>query len=447
MFDAHLRTLCVAAIAAGAFGCDDGTDDAAADMGTVGGGITCEGGTCVVPAGNYTDDVTFEAANTYYLDGKVFIGDGESTTTLTIEAGTRIVGRTSAAAPGALIIQRNAQIDAQGTADAMIVMTSDQDTPAPGNWGGLIINGNAPINGCDTAPCTANGEGDTGLYGGDDAGDSSGTLRYVRVEYAGTKLTETSEFNGIAFQGVGAGTTVEYIQVHKNADDGVEFFGGTVNAKYVVLTGCEDDSLDWTDGWVGKAQFVLVKQSDGAGDQGIEADNNDSDNDYEPRSNPTISNITLIGEAEADIGILLREGTRASIYNAIVKGFGDGCLAIDQAATFELACTDATTLTGNLTLEGVVLDCPTAFVEPVDADDNPLAGLACSVEQFFSADADVKGNTVEAISLDAGYRLPAGSMLLDLGAVPNDPFFDAGATFIGAVGADDWAAGWAIGLD
>lgn len=441
------RKLCLAAIAATAIiGCDDGdTDDA--DMGSAPMGITCEDGVCLVPAGTYTEDLTFEAANRYFLDGKVFIGDGTSTNTLTIEAGTTILGRTSAAAPGALVIQRNAAIDAQGRADAMIVMTSDQETPAAGNWGGLVINGNAPINGCDAAPCTANGEGDTGLYGGDDPADSSGTLRYVRVEYAGTKLTETSEFNGIAFQGVGAGTTVEYIQVHKNADDGVEFFGGTVNVKHVVLTGIEDDSLDWTDGWIGKAQFVLVRQLDGEGDQGIEADNNGDNNDLEPRSNPTISNISLIGVAEADIGVLLREGTRASIHNAIVKGFGDGCLALDQSSTFALACTGPDVLTGQLTLENVALDCATPFVEPVDGDGNPLTGLACTVEQFFSADAEVKGNTTGTITLDGGWRLPAGSPLLDAGAVPNDAFFDASATFIGAVGATDWTAGWAIGLD
>lgn len=446
MLESTRRTLCVVALAATTvIGCDDDTQDTA-DLGTGADGITCEDGVCLVPAGEYTADLTFTAANRYFLDGKVFIGDGTSTNTLTIEAGTTVLGRTSAAAPGALIIQRNAKIEAVGRADAMIVLTSDQDAPAAGNWGGLVINGNAPINGCDAAPCTANGEGDTGLYGGDDAGDDSGTLRYVRVEFAGTKLTETSEFNGIAFQGVGSGTEVEYVQVHHNADDGIEFFGGTVNVKHVVLTGIEDDSLDWTDGWVGNAQFVLAVQRDGQGDQGIEADNNDGNNDREPRSNPTISNVSLIGVADADIGILLREGTRASIHNAIVKGFGDGCLAIDQAATFALACTGPDVLTGQLTLENVALDCATPFVEPVDENGDPVAGLACTVEQFFSADAEVKGNTTGTIVLD-GWRLPAGSALLDAGAVPAGAFFDASATFLGAVGATDWTAGWAIGLD
>lgn len=408
--------------------------------------IVCEANLCTVQAGVYTEDVRFTADNTYWLDGKVFIGDGESATTLTIEPGTMIQGRASQSVPGALVIQQSARIDANGTADDMIVFTSDQGAESgPGDWGGIIINGKAPINGCDAAPCTAIGEGETGVYGGSEPGDSSGTLRYVRVEWAGTKLTAESEFNGIALQGVGSGTTVEYVQVHKNADDGIEFFGGTVNAKWIVITGAQDDSIDWTEGWTGKVQFALVKQLDGDGDQGIEADNNGDNNGLEPRSNPTISNITLIGDAEADIGMLLREGTRASIYNAIVTGFGDACLAIDQASTFEQACAGGA-LTGNLNLEGVVLDCETPYKEPEDENDMPLMGLPCSVEDFFGYDADVKGNMVMDPML-TNYMLPAGSELLSTGAPPADPWFDASATFYGAVGETDWTAGWALYLD
>ena len=410
-------------------------------------GITCDGDVCRVAAGEYTEDLTFTADKTWFLDGRVFIGDGTTSNTLTIEPGTTILGRASETLPGALVIQRNAQIMANGSADAMIVMTSDQgDMSRAGNWGGLVINGNAPINGCDAAPCTATGEGDTGNYGGDDAGDSSGTLRYVRVEFAGTKLTADSEFNGIAFQGVGSGTTVEYIQVHANADDGIEFFGGSVNAKYVVLTGIEDDSLDWTDGWNGKVQFLIAKQLGDKGDQGIEADNNGDNNDLEPRSNPTLSNMTFIGHADSDIGVLLREGTRVSLHDSIVTGFGDACFAMDQTSTFAQACTDESTLTGDFTVEGVVIGgCGADFLEPVDDADMPL-DVPCSVEQFFSIEPEVRGNAVRAdLTLD-NYRLPEGSDLLEAGATPNDGFFTA-VPFVGAVGADDWTAGWALYLD
>jgi len=120
------------------------------------------------------------------------------------------------------------------------------------------------------------GEGSSGLFGGNSETDNSGNLLYTRVSFAGNLINDEDELNGIAFQGVGNGTVVDFIQVHNNADDGVEFFGGTVNVKHVVLTGNGDDSMDWTDGWTGKAQYVLIDQADDAGDRAIEGDNRSS---------------------------------------------------------------------------------------------------------------------------------------------------------------------------
>ena len=131
--------------------------------------------------------------------------------------------------------------------------------------------------------------------------------------------------NGIAFQGVGSGTTIEYVHVHNGADDGIEFFGGTANAKYIVVTGADDDSIDWTNGYRGYIQYAIVMQNANQAntDQGIEADSNSSDNDALPRARPVLSNVTLVGArpAESDIGILLREGTGAGIYNSVVSNF------------------------------------------------------------------------------------------------------------------------------
>ena len=151
---------------------------------------------------------------------------------LEIEAGTTIYG--DSATNGTLVIARGSQIHAHGTAAAPIVMTSDQleGERARGDWGGLIINGYAPLN---IEGGEAEGEGDTGTYGGDDPTDSSGILEYVRVEFAGTEFSPDNELNGIAFQGVGSGTTVENVMVKFNKDDGLEFFGGTVEVKYVRL--------------------------------------------------------------------------------------------------------------------------------------------------------------------------------------------------------------------
>ena len=169
--------------------------------------------------------------------------------------------------------------------------------------GGVVINGYAPINDCPegvsggTADCTKEGEANSGLFGGDNANDNSGVLRYVSVRFAGSNVDPENQRNGIAFQGVGDATTVEYVQVHNNRDDGVEFFGGTVDAKYIVLTGNADDSLDWTDGWTGRIQYLYIEQTDSA-DNAIEADNREGDEGAMPRSNPSIANMTVLGKPD-----------------------------------------------------------------------------------------------------------------------------------------------------
>ena len=154
----------------------------------------------------------------YLLRGAVFVKNGAI---LTIEPGVKIYGEQ--ATNGTLIIAQGSKIMAEGTASAPIVMSSDafEGSRARGQWGGLIINGSAPTNQGVTF-----GEGDTGAFGGNDPTDSSGVLRYVRVEYAGIEFSPDNELNGIAFQGVGSGTVVDHVQVHMNQDDGVEMFGG-----------------------------------------------------------------------------------------------------------------------------------------------------------------------------------------------------------------------------
>ncbi len=287
-------------------------------------------------SGRITSDTTWTANNVYVLSGTVFVENA----VLRIEAGTRIVGE--GASIGALVISRTGQIFAEGRADAPIVFTSDQPagSRARADWGGLIINGDAPLN---VSGGEAFGEGDTGAYGGNNPDDSSGVLRYVRVEYAGIEFSPDNELNGIAFQGVGRGTVAEFLQVNYNKDDGIEMFGGTVNVKYAIVTGAGDDSFDWTDGWSGKGQFWIAQQYGDDADNGFEADNNAENFDLQPRSNPTIYNVSLIGDpdneqgGESDDGMLLRRGTAATIRNGIVTGFKENGLNIDDSVTFTLA--------------------------------------------------------------------------------------------------------------
>ena len=186
-------------------------------------------------------------------------------------------------------------MNAIGTRDAPIVFTSDQPvgSRARGDWGGLIINGRAPVN---IEGGEGVGEADTGVYGGNNPNDNSGSLRYVRVEFAGVEFSPDNELNGIAFQGVGRGGSYEFIQVHMNRDDALEWFGGTADIKYAVASNAADDSFDWTFGWSGRAQFIAIHQRGDDADNGIEADNNEFNNNLLPRSNPQIYNITLCGD-------------------------------------------------------------------------------------------------------------------------------------------------------
>ncbi|MFP4485093.1 MAG: hypothetical protein ACLFO1_09600, partial [Spirochaetaceae bacterium] len=215
--------------------------------------------------GRFEEDIKFTEDKTWILGNAVFIGnnaqdpDNAAGNTLEIEAGTTIKGEVDDETPGVLIITRGSDIDAVGTADKPIVFTSlnEPGERAAGDWGGLILNGYARVQGG-----YAEGEGGTGQYGGGEDSiddDNSGTIKYVVVQFAGTLFSPDNELNGIVFQGIGSGTTVEYIQVHQNADDGIEFFGGSVQVKYYVGTGNQDDTLDGDDGWNGSAQFAILQ--------------------------------------------------------------------------------------------------------------------------------------------------------------------------------------------
>ncbi|MFZ9886843.1 MAG: hypothetical protein ACO3JL_05000 [Myxococcota bacterium] len=403
--------------------------------------LACDGDVCVL-TGTITDDLTLTADKAWLLRGGVFIGDDVNETVLTIEPGTTLFGETST--NGMLVIRRGSKIIAEGTAEAPIVMTSSKEdgSRARGDWGGLIVNGRAPVNGCDEAPCEAFGEGGTGFYGEADADDSSGVLKYVRVEFAGTLISPDNELNGVAFQGVGRGTEVDYLQVHMGADDGVEFFGGTVNVKHVLVTGVADDSIDWTDGWQGKAQFLVVQQYEDAGDNGIEADNNAENNAAAPRSSPMISNVTLIGSPESDLsdlGILLREGTGANLANFIVTGFNDACLDIDHDETFANALTEAGALTGNLTLEHSILDCNKLYVE----DEGEAIDLKTFVEDLNTGNQVVDAGLEQPFSEAGPDFRPATTSPSTSGAVVFDDSFFTNVSFKGGVDPlNDWTRGW-----
>lgn len=371
--------------------------------------------------GELTGERTLLAGNTYSLIGGYSVKNGGK---LIIQEGVTInATRTLDGNPDYILIEQGGKIDAQGTKDKPIVMTSTLKEPK--GWGGVHICGKAPIN---LTGGTGKSEIGGAPFGGSDAADNSGIMRYVRLEYTGFAFSSTKESNGLTMYGVGNGTTIEYIQTYKGADDGFEWFGGTVNAKYLVSTASEDDSFDWTDGWVGKGQFWLAVQdqtapaSDGTanGDCLIEADNREDNFTNTPVSNPTLANLTLIGNNDTNKqkrGIRLRAGTHVKLYNTLVVGK-------------PISLTTATTETEE------------SFVNNISVVEYLYADKGFTYENSTQLALETKtGNAInQTINFTNGYLgVIAGGK--DLSA---DSFFTK-AEYKGAVPADnDWTAGWTL---
>lgn len=267
---------------------------------------------------NIEQNTELEAGKTYTLSGGIHVKSGA---TLKIPAGVTIMAKHDDVVDY-ILVEQGAKIDAQGTASNPIIMTSEKKEA--GAWGGIHICGRAHTN-------AEGGKGSSEIggapYGGNDEADNSGTLRYIRIEYSGYAFDEEHEANGFTFYGVGNGTTVEYCQAYKGSDDGFEFFGGSVNVKYVVSTSCSDDSFDWTEGWNGKGQFMVAYQ-EAASTLGydcdclLECDNNGKSFAATPVAHPVLANLTLIGNGGTKQGVRLRAGTQVELYNTLITGKG-----------------------------------------------------------------------------------------------------------------------------
>ncbi len=274
--------------------------------------------------GTKTQDLVLETDTDYVLTEALIMSEG---TTLTIPAGTII--RANAGSDVYVAIVQGAKIIAEGTSSEPIVFTSNVPTPNAGDWGGLILLGKAPINSVVGGDITSTSEIGGLPYGGSDAEDNSGMIRYVRVEYSGGAADASSENNGFSFYGVGNGTTIEYIQSFEGKDDGIEFFGGTVNASYISVIGAQDDSIDWTEGFTGTLNNIYIEHGV-EHDKGIEADgfNTDIGNNSNPQfySKPTINNVVILGRGSANgnEAVRLRAGTQGIFNNILIVGFEEG---------------------------------------------------------------------------------------------------------------------------
>ncbi|MEJ5054730.1 hypothetical protein [Sphingobacterium sp. MYb382] len=275
-----------------------------------------------------------------------------------------------------IAVAQGGQIFAEGTSSKPIVITSAEKVP--GAWGGIVLCGNAPIN----KGATASAEVSNLTYGGTVANDNSGILKYVRIEYSGYAYNSEKEFNGLSMFGVGSGTTIEYVQVHEGADDGFEWFGGTVNSKFLVSTSNEDDQFDWTEGWNGTNENWYGKEGLGRGNRGIEADNNATNHKANPIANPKIKNLTLIGlgnQGPEPQAIKMRVGTNGSFDNVVLSNWNVGFdIQHDESIAFINA--------GELKATNVRFD-----NVPTKSKGSNTAGAAVDVSKLFTEKADATG--------------------------------------------------------
>lgn len=299
--------------------------------------------------GNITSNTAWETGKTYVLTSRITVVSGIS---LTIQPGVIIKGEAGTGANAtALIIARGAKIYANGTATQPIIFTSvadeiktgqiaspNLDPTMNGLWGGLLILGNAPIS-ADSQTSQIEGipaSDPNGLYGGTNAADNSGVLKYVSIRHGGANIGEGNEINGLTLGGVGSGTVIENIEVIGNQDDGVEFFGGTVNVNNVVVWNASDDAIDTDQGWAGTLNNFIVLCVSGSNptDHALEIDGPEGT----LMAAHTLSNGTLIGSVDSEIGDF-RSGARGTFSNIYIKGFPDPAVA--GKGDFALSGTDS----------------------------------------------------------------------------------------------------------
>lgn len=326
----------------------------------------------VVPvSGNITTNTTWSAGNVYELSGIVTVQDGA---TLTIEAGTYIKSSVNVAGTpnGVLVVAKNGSINAQGTENNPIVFTSrnlldgnDATTAAPGDFGGVIIIGNAPVNlpnkSIEGLPTDAKF-----VFGGADAADNRGTFKFVRIEYAGFVLSPNNEVNGLTLGGVGSGTTIDHVQVSYGLDDAFEFFGGTVNPSNLVALACDDDQFDFDNGFNGTLTDAIAIADKNAthsfsgtksDSNGIESDNNapadDATFSLTPKTHPILNNVSIIGTENPSgisgfgylFGVRERRGSEITLNNCIVTGYPTG-ISFDADANAALSSIGGTAVHG-----------------------------------------------------------------------------------------------------
>jgi PKD repeat protein len=395
---------------------------------------------------NITTNTTWTNSNIYVLQGGCLYV--ENNATLTIQPGTVIRGEAAA-----LIVKRGSKIIAEGTPTRPIVFTSNKPAGqrAPGDWGGLLIMGKAPIN-VPGGETVVEGGCEAAIYGGNDPNDNSGILRYVRIEFAGVPFQPNNELNSLTMGGVGAGTVIEHVMTSYGGDDAYEWFGGTVNGKWLIGYRTVDDIFDVDFGYSGKNQWLLgisdPNLADVSGSNGFETDNDAQGSTNAPKTDADFTNVTILGpigqpgtpNANFRRALHIRRCSYMDVFNSAFSGFPVGFKPDGNCSI------DGFSINGEVEFVANILAQMTVPVEPVGntALDNQFTASGNSLLNL-TTDLQLT-DPFNFASNNPDFRPKAGSPLLS-GAnfsspTVTDPFFTV-TTYRGAMADDtDWTDCW-----
>lgn len=399
-------------------------------------------------------DTRWSADTVWVLTEPVFVEAGAR---LTIEAGTTIVGEQGSM----LVVTRDGTLDAQGTPLDPIVFTSDapEGERVAGDWGGLVMLGQAPIAGAPRALSILGDEDSRSVYGGDDPDHNCGVLAYVRVEFAGLTRSRDEGLDGLTLAGCGEQTVVDRVQVHRTLRDGVQVFGGEVGLQHLLITAPGEDGLDWDQGWSGPGQFIVVQQQLDFHPEDVEAAIHGASNDGPDGgvlvSRPFLSNVTLIGPGSTEgtqVGLKLASGTAGQLMNVLSVGFGGELFDVCDPQTAAAAEGQRLGLR-SLVAHDIGPDGQTLFRDESDGedDDDGFDELAL-FEQDGAGNRLVTSTLMPSRSTAAADPefVPFATVWVDATAAERPPegaFWDESARFVGAVEpgsspGEAWYAGW-----
>lgn len=377
-------------------------------------------------------DTTWTNDRVHAIRGQVFVNAGA---TLTIEPGTLVLARGPAAS---IVVERAGRIMAKGLPDAPIVMTCDEAVGQrfAGCWGGLVILGGAPVT-AGTRPAAGIEPATRSAYGGADPQDSSGILRYVRVEFAGAGSNAERQNGGLSLFGVGSGTVIDHVQVHASAGDGIRFVGGMANCMHCVSSGAEDDGLAWAGGWQGTAQRLYIQLSPSGGDCGIEGGDTVQASGSSSVAPPRLYNVTVVASASGGSiansrrsGIVLRNGSSVTARNAIISGFESGAIKAMGSSPSMFRAGISSIANSILHANGSV------------RAGGHIEGMGAEGMQYLDAEPKLV-NVRYAANPDPRPRLSSPAIRVGAGVVPpSDGILDTSAQWIGAFGDSNWLEEW-----